>query len=234
MNWIIIAAGGNGERIKLPYNKIFYRIGNKPLIYWTLKNFEDNALIDKIIIVVKKKEMKKVKEIVKRYRFKKIDAVITASHTRQDSTLKVLKQYQNIFKSNDLIGVHNAVNPFVLRQEIEKVYQMAKKYGSALLAQPAKDTIKISSPKHIVKNTPLRLNCWYAQTPQVAVYKHMFKAFLQAEKDQFIGTDDTQLLERINILAKIVPCSSLNFKITYIEDLLLVKDSLKNYLKQNG
>ncbi len=233
MNWIIIAAGGNGERIKLPYNKIFYKIGNKPLIYWTLKNFEDSSLIDKIIIVIKEKEIKKVKKIIKHYQFKKVDAIITASSTRQDSTLKILKQYQGIFSENDLIGVHNAVNPFVFRQEIETVYKMAKKYGSALLAQPAKDTIKISRSQNIVEHTPLRPSCWYAQTPQVAIYKYLSKAFFQAEKDQFIGTDDTQLLERIKIMAKIVPCSSLNFKITYMEDLLLVKDSLKNFLKRN-
>jgi len=233
MNWLILAAGGNGERIKLPYNKIFYKIGRKPLIYWTLKNFEDSSVIDKIIIIAKDKEVEKINKIVKNYKFKKIDAIITASHTRQDSTLKILKQYRNIFKEDDLIGVHNAVNPFVFRQEIEEVYKMAREFGSALLAQPAKDTIKISHSQNTVKNTPLRPSCWYAQTPQVIIHKHMLKAFLQAEKDQFIGTDDTQLLERINVMAKIVPCSSLNFKITYIEDLLLVKDSLKNFLKQN-
>ena len=233
MNWIIIAAGGNGERIKLPYNKIFYKIGNKPLIYWTLKNFEDSPLIDKIIITVKEKELVRTKEIVRRYRFKKVDTIIIASHTRQESTLKILKQYQNIFKESDLIGVHNAVNPFVFQQEINEVYKMAREYGSALLAQPAKDTIKISRANNIVTNTPLRPSCWYAQTPQVVVYKKMLKAFLKAEKDLFVGTDDTQLLERIGIMAKIVSCSSLNFKITYMEDLLLVKDSLKNFLKQN-
>jgi 2-C-methyl-D-erythritol 4-phosphate cytidylyltransferase len=65
----------------------------------------------------------------------------------------------------------------------------------------------------------MRKSCWYAQTPQVAFFGDLLAAFAAAKNKNFIGTDDTQLLEMIGIKPKVVPCSRYNFKITFPEDL---------------
>ncbi|PIQ72402.1 hypothetical protein COY13_04370 [Candidatus Roizmanbacteria bacterium CG_4_10_14_0_2_um_filter_36_35] len=227
MNYLIITAGGKGERIKLKENKIFADLNNQPLIYWTLKIFEDNQIVDKIILSARKEDIKKINIIIKKHQFKKIMAIIEASNLRQESTFKVLKWLKSKTDKKDLVGVHNAVNLFVSDKEIKEVYKAAKEYKAALLAYQAKDTVKISNKKNIVEFTPLRKFSWYAQTPQVANFGDLWKAFIKADKDKFISTDDTQLLERIGIKAKIVPCSYLNFKITFPEDLILAKEVLK-------
>lgn len=231
MNWLIIAAGGNGQRIKLKCNKIFAKIKNKPIIYWTLRQFENSKTIGKIIISVKSIDLEKVKKIIKKANFKKVFQILPAEKSRQESTFKVLKWLKRKAKNSDLVGVHNAVNPFVSESEIEAVYQKAFKYGASLLAHPAKDTVKISNGNGQVDKTPLRQYCWSAQTPQVAAFDNLWKAFSKANEQNFIGTDDTQLLERIGIKSKIVPCSNQNFKITFQEDLLLAKQIFKLFHK---
>jgi len=227
MNYLIIAAGGNGKRIGLNQNKIFAVLNNQPLIYWTLKIFENNQIIDKIIISARKEDIKKINAIIKKHQFKKILTVIEANNLRQGSTFKALKWLKLKADKKDLVGIHNAVNPFVSEKEISQVYNAAKEYKAALLACFAKDTVKISNEENIVEFTPRRLFSWYAQTPQVANFGDLWEAFVKAEKDKFIGTDDTQLLERIGIKARIVPCSYLNFKITYPEDLIMAREVLK-------
>lgn len=229
MNWLIVVAGGRGERTKLGFNKIFVRLNNFPLIYWTLKNFEKSDAIDQIIISARQKDIKKIKAIITKYQFKKIKDIIEAGNSRQDSTFIVLKTLKSKMKNNDLVGVHNAVNPFITQKEIKKVYLGAKQYGAALLAFPAKDTVKISEEDGLVDHTPLRQYCWYAQTPQVATFGNLWKAFSKANKQHFEGTDDTQLLERIGIKSKVVPCSYQNIKITFPEDLMVAKQILKNF-----
>jgi 2-C-methyl-D-erythritol 4-phosphate cytidylyltransferase len=227
MNYLIVTAGGEGQRMKLKDNKIFADLNNKPLIYWTLKIFEDSQIINKIIISARKDDIKKINTIIKKHQFKKILTIFEADNLRQESTFKVLKWLKSKTGKNDLIGIHNAVNPFVSDKEIVDVYQAAKKYRASLLAYLAKDTVKISNEKNMVEFTPLRKFSWYAQTPQVVNFADLWEAFIKAEKENFIGTDDTQLLERIGIKAKIVPCSHLNFKITYPEDLVLANEVLK-------
>src|SRR3989338_7743068 len=229
MNWLIVVAGGKGERMDLGVNKIFAKIGNLPILYWTLLAFEKSKIIDRIIISAGEKDMKKIETLIKKYKFKKVKQLITASNSRQESTFDVLKEYVSKMKKSDLVGIHNAVNPFVSQEEIKKVYLTAKRFGAALLAQPAKDTVKITNDQWLVTQTPLRQHSWYAQTPQVAKFGKLYQAHLEARKNKFLGTDDAQLLERIGIKPKIVPCSNQNFKITFPEDLAMAPQILKTW-----
>ena len=232
MNWLIVVAGGKGQRSNLKFNKIFAGLNGFPLLYWTLKPFEKSKTIDNIVISARKEDIKRIKAIIARYKLKKIKNIIDAKDSRQSSTFEVLKLLKSRMKNNDLVGIHNAVNPFVTQDEIEKVYKAAKIWGASLLAYPAKDTVKIAAKDEFVDKTPLREICWYAQTPQVATFANLLTAFLKADNQKFVGTDDTQLLEKIGIKAKIVPCSNLNFKITYIEDLDLARGVAKFFKRE--
>lgn len=229
MNWLLIAAGGSGQRMNLGHNKIFAKIRRLPVIYWTLKAFEKSPMINNIIVSARKDDIKKIKALVDKHNFKKVRTIMPAADSRQNSTFAVLKQLNAEIKDNDLVGIHNAVNPFVTADEIKKVFAAAKKFGAALLAIPAKDTVKIASRDEFVNHTPLRQLCWYAQTPQVASFKNLWQAFKKANQENFIATDDTQLMERTGIKVKIVPCASQNIKITYPEDLFLAEQILKNF-----
>jgi len=227
-NIIIVAAGGNGRRMRNKVNKIFFHLRGIPIIFYTLKTLEKSPVIDEILITVRKENFMKIKKLIKRSGFKKIKKIIPANHSRQQSTWRALKwlEARNTAK-NSLVGVHNAVNPLVKEEEIKEVFKAACRWGAALLAIQAKDTVKIVGKNSLVLKTPIRNFVWYAQTPQVARFDLLFKAFKKASQLKDWGTDDTMLLERLKIKIKIIPCSSENFKITYPLDLILAEEILK-------
>src|SRR3989339_928137 len=227
MNWLSVVAGGKGQRLNLKFNKIFAGLDRFPLLYWTLKPFEKSKTIDNIVISARKEDLKKIKTILAKYKLKKVKDVVDAKDSRQNSTFEVLKLLKTRMKNNDLVGIHNAVNPFVTQDEIGKVYGAAKKWGASLLAYPAKDTVKIVGKDEFVAETPLREKCWYAQTPQVSTFKNLWKAHARAAGQNFVGTDDAQLLERIGVKVRIVPCSLQNFKITFPQDLLIAEQIVR-------
>ena len=229
MNWVIIVAGGNGKRLELGYNKIFAKVYKRPLLHWTLKQFEQTPCVHNIIVSAQKCDLPQVEKIINGARFSKIHALFPARQSRQESTSAVLTYLQSRAKSTDLVGIHNAVNPFVTSKEIEVVFQAAQTYGAALLAKPAIDTVKIAMADRFVHTTPLRKHVWHAQTPQVATFDKLWKAYQDAHAHHFSGTDDAQLLERIGVRIKIIPCSHRNFKITFPEDLLLAKQVMKDF-----
>lgn len=233
MNWIIIVAGGNGERIHLGYNKIFARIHGKPIIFWTLQQFEETQFVDRIVVSAQEQDIPIIRQVVESGGFSKVVDLCPATSSRQASTLITLNFLKNRIKAKDLVGIHNAVNPFVKRSEIEAVFKAAQKYQAALLAQPATDTIKIANGDNVVSYTPLRQATWYAQTPQVAMFDKLWQAFSRAHADDFLGTDDAQLLERIGVQVKIVPCSHQNVKITFPEDLILAERIMKDFRDKN-
>lgn len=233
MNYLIIAAGGNGERMMSKGNKVFLKISNKEILYWTLKIFEENSAIDAIIISAQIGDQEKIKDIIDENHLKKVIAVVSAGKSRQETVLNALNWLKTKAKKDDLVGIHNAANPFVLHQEIKNVFVAARAHRAALLAHPARDTVKITNEDNIVSHTPIRKSCWYAQTPQVAFYGYLLTAFTMAQNKNFIGTDDTQLLEMIGIKPKIIPCSRYNFKITFPEDLDLAKKLLPIFIKED-
>lgn len=227
MNWLVIVAGGSGNRMNLSINKIFIKIYRKPILYWTLLPFQNSPTINKIIISSKPEELKSIQKIVKKYQFTKVSGFSFAGPTRQDTVFNALNYIKKEISSNDLVGIHNAANPFVSDQEINSVFINAKKYQAALLAKPSSDTIKISNNKNFVNQTPNREFCFCAQTPQVARFDLLFSSYQKIFDQQLTITDDSQVLELNGIKPKIIPCSPQNIKITYPQDIFLAKQILK-------
>ena len=243
MNIVIILAAGNSQRMR-GIDKIFYQVKKKPLIFYTISVFEKHSQIQRIILVVRKRDVAKFSSLIKQYQFKKIAAVIEGGGKRQDSAFKGLKAAEKLgAKPKDLILFHNAANPLVLEKEISAVIKAAKKYGTALLAQLAKDTIKKVDKNNFIVNTLDRKEIYLAQTPQVIEYELAKKAFKTAFEQKFYGTDDVSLVERLlkepsalfdtthfrclgKKRVKVVPCSYKNIKVTFKEDLKIVKTLL--------
>ncbi len=201
-------------------DKVLFHIKGRPLFFYTAKIFEEHPKIDKIIFVARKIYFKNIFSAAKHYKWSKIVRIIEGGKERQDSAFLGLSAAREIgAKKGDLILFHNVANPMVLPEEISRVLEAAKKYKAALLAQPAKDTIKEVNKNGFLVKTLDRKKIFLAQVPQVIEYSLAKTAFLAAKKDKFYGTDDVSLVERMGKKVKIVPCSYKNIKITTREDL---------------
>jgi 2-C-methyl-D-erythritol 4-phosphate cytidylyltransferase len=111
---------------------------------------------------------------------------------------------------------------------------VARKTGAAILAVPAKDTIKIVSGKGIIQKTVKRNHCWLAQTPQVFKREIAEKIHGLNQKKPKKGTsytDDASMAEAMGWKVKIVPSSYSNIKITTPEDMILAGSILRERLR---
>jgi 2-C-methyl-D-erythritol 4-phosphate cytidylyltransferase len=239
MNIAIIAAGGSGKRMSArggsavgggaKENKIFLKLLKRPVIYHTLKIFDNHQKINKVVISAQRKDIPRLKKIIKNSGFKKICCIVEAQNSRQDSIHAVIKILAECCKpvKSDLLVIHNAVNPLVTQQEINRVLSAAKTFGASLLAQPSIDTIKMGDKNNFVRATCDRRFIFRAQTPQVIRFDLAKKAYEKVEKDKVSATDDAMLVERLGHKVKIVSCSERNFKITYPKDLKLAEILMK-------
>jgi len=73
---------------------------------------------------------------------------------------------------------------------------------------------------------------WLAQTPQAFRRDIIERAHREAFRDGFRGTDDTSLVERLGIAARMIPGDYGNIKITTLEDLAVAEVLLR--LKATG
>ena len=212
MNIAIILAAGIGKRMHSKINKLLMLLDNKPVVYYSLKRFQECEMINKIILIVREEEIKTFEEMKNKYDLSKIEKLVVGGEKRQDSVNNgLLVLNANL---NDIVVIHNGANPLVSEKTIIEVIKAAEKYGAAAAGFKAKDTIKKVDKNGFVVKTLDRNELWQIQTPQAIKYGLAVKAFKKAYEDGFYGTDDVMLIERIGKRVKIVECGYDNFKIT--------------------
>jgi 2-C-methyl-D-erythritol 4-phosphate cytidylyltransferase/2-C-methyl-D-erythritol 4-phosphate cytidylyltransferase/2-C-methyl-D-erythritol 2,4-cyclodiphosphate synthase len=119
--------------------------------------------------------------------------------------------------------VHDAARPLVSNAVLIAVIQAAEKDGAATAAIQPADTIKlVDQERRISENLP-RSMLWQIQTPQAFKKDLLVRAHEQALADNFVGSDDSVLLERLGVRVRIVPGDPKNLKITTPDDLLMAE-----------
>jgi 2-C-methyl-D-erythritol 4-phosphate cytidylyltransferase len=205
--------------------KQFYLLGDKPVLAHTLDQFEACPLVRSLLLVVSEEDMNyTLKEIVEKYKYRKIVQIVPGGKRRQDS---VKNGMDALAKVVDIVMIHDGVRPFVTRAMIEDSIHSAERFGAVVVAMPVKDTIKMSNPDGTVLKTLERESLWQAQTPQTFQAKVIREAYAKATDDGFVGTDDASLVERLGVKVHILPGSYTNMKITTPEDLILAHLFLK-------
>ena len=231
MNIGIILASGIGKRMGAGKNKTLIALGGKPIIFYTLRAFEKSRDIEGIVLVAGEKDRSAFKQIIKKYRFKKVLGVVSGGKERQDSSYAGIEFVNNYFESKDkskiVLLFHNGANPFVSEEEIRACALGAKRSGACAVAHRTKDTIREVDARGLSVRVLDRKMLWNMQTPQAINFNLAKKAFEKASKENFLGTDDVSLVERSGKKVKIIEASKDNFKLTTPLDLELAKLILK-------
>lgn len=219
----IIAAAGSGRRMKSDRPKQFLALNGTPIIVHTIRKFDACSAIDYIIVTAPRESLDEVSQLVKSAGFRKSVAVVEGGERRQDSVSVGMNHLQ---PGTEIIAVHDGVRPFVPVADIENAVREAERSGAAILAVPIVDTVK-QAEKDLVQSTLTREHLVLAQTPQVFRTNILKEAFELAAKDEYYGTDESSLVERMGHPIAIVRGSERNIKITRPSDLTLARAFLE-------
>jgi 2-C-methyl-D-erythritol 4-phosphate cytidylyltransferase len=221
----IIVAAGKGSRFGGGVKKQFQLLSGKPVIAHSTACFEKSDSVGEIVLVVPEDSVDYCrKEIVEEFGFKKVTKVVPGGEERQDS---VEKGFSYVSEDVDLVLIHDGVRPFIPLRLIDAVIKEAARSGAAIIAMPAKDTVKRTSPDGFIEGTIHREFIWLAQTPQAFRYDVLKKAYGRMKGRASKFTDESSLVEELGVPVKLVKGSLLNIKITTEEDLILGELILK-------
>ena len=224
-NIAIILAGGSGRRMGGPLPKQFLEVNNRTILEYTIDNFERAECIDEIAIVTHPDYVDKMQQIILSNPWKKVTQVLLGGKERTDSTLSALRAYTN---EDDRLLIHDGVRPMVSQQIIKKVCSALSEYNVVNLAIPAVDTI-IEVKDGVMVAAPKRDLLRQVQTPQGFKRQTLALAYEIALADpDFMATDDCGVVFKYHPASpiKIVDGETSNIKITYKEDLEILKKHL--------
>ncbi len=224
----IVLAAGTGSRMQADVKKQYMELGGKPLIYYSLKAFEE-SVIDDIVLVVSRGDVEYVKnDIVAKYGFDKVTAIVEGGLARYHSVRLGL---QAAAADCDYAFIHDGARPFIDRETILRAPQAVKEYKACVVGMPAKDTIKIADEKGFCASTPDRNLMWTVQTPQVFSYKMILELYQRLDREEgdlmakgINITDDAMVVEYYtDTKVKLVEGSYDNIKITTPEDVAVAE-----------
>ena len=225
-NTAIVLAAGQGKRMRSKIQKQFLEIQGYPVLYYSLRCFQESPLIQDIILVTGEDALSYCKEeIEKKYGFTKVSNVIAGGKERYDSV------YAGLCACKDCryVLIHDGARPFITEEIIERGLEKVKETGACVVGMPSKDTIKLSDAEGYVKETPDRKCVWTIQTPQIFSYALIREAHDSIrKKDMSKITDDAMVIEQeTGVKVALAEGSYQNIKITTPEDLYIAEAFLR-------
>lgn len=218
----IVLAAGQGKRMGGKVKKQYLKLAGKPVLYYSLKAFQKSALIDEMILVTGEDQIEYCrKEIVEKYGFTKVTAVIPGGSERYVSVWKGLQEIKKRGDEGGYVFIHDGVRPFVTEEMLERALEAVKKHRACVLAMPVKDTVKVADEEGFVSHTPARRLVWAIQTPQVFEFNLAYEAYAALKASgRTDATDDSMIVESFtDVQVKLVEGSYENIKLTTPEDL---------------
>jgi 2-C-methyl-D-erythritol 4-phosphate cytidylyltransferase len=216
------AAEGTGTS-----RKQFMLLENAPILVHTVRKFVASPLVHDIVVAVRPDDIDWVFDMLQPETRSLLGElrVVAGGSSRQESVENALAALD---PDTDLVAVHDAVRPFVDLETIRRVVEEAQITGAAIVGIVPVDTVKQVSGAQAggarVRSTISRERLVMAQTPQVFRVDVLRRAYEMARQDNFVGTDESSLVERLEqVEIGVVAGSDRNIKITRPGDMDLAR-----------
>ncbi len=224
---VILPAAGLGTRMSRPTpekggtsRKQFMLLEGSPILLHTIRKFVSFPGVTEIVVALRADDIEWVRGLLERESFFKPVRLVEGGDSRQ---MSVENAVASLDLDTDLVAVHDAVRPFIEHQALERVFAEAAETGAAIVGIVPTDTVK-QVQRNKIRATIPRERLILAQTPQVFRFELLRNAFARAREDNFTGTDESSLVERLEqVEVSVVPGSDRNIKITRASDMELAK-----------
>lgn len=221
-NYLILLAGGVGKRMGADIPKQFMKVKDKPIIAYSIENFQRNEQIDGIVVVCVAEWKEYLKDIIEEYNLTKVKWITEGGSTGHDSIRNGVFFLKDIIQPDDFIIVHDAVRPILPQAALNEVIRVAHENGNASSSIACHPPIVYTEDfKSGIKDVD-REHVMLTASPQVYRYDLALRCYEMAEKEnKHDFTFTSSLLIYYGERVYFAKGTTSNIKITRKEDLAL-------------
>ena len=210
----IIVAGGASLRFNGETNKVFAKIRNKEVITYSVDFFLNDEKCDKIIIVSRRNEITKMKQLFDNPKI----IIKSGGKTRMQSVEVGL-----LSSSNKYVLIHDAARPLLYKDDVEALLTSVVKYNAATLALRTDNTVAVSKDESFITDYIDRNLLASIVTPQAFLLSKIVYAHEKGEEEGMEFTDDSSIYNKYIGKVKLLYTNNPNIKITREKDLKIVE-----------
>lgn len=138
MRVALIAAGGEGTRFGAEVPKQYVEVLGKPLIVYSLENFQNSPEIDAIEVVCKPQYMDLVRGMAERYGITKLKWFAEGGDTFQDSIRNGVYALREHLRDDDIVMMHPGVMPMLSQKAIADGLRVCEEKGCSFAMFPVR------------------------------------------------------------------------------------------------
>lgn len=226
MNTAIVLAGGIGRRVGKDIPKQFIEVEGKPILVYTLEEFQRHPSIDAIEVVCVDGWLDTVKGYAEKYHLSKLKWIIHGGETAQESIRNGVYHLEEICGPQDMIIIHDGIRPFIDDSVLNDVIDVCRDHGNAVTAMPYNEQIfltedAVSTVQYIPRETIRRVS-----TPQAYQFQLLDEKYHEAfeKKIGIYGSSYANtMMTDLGVRLFFSKGSDKNMKLTTPEDLELFR-----------
>lgn len=223
MNYLVLLAGGVGNRLGAGFPKQFVEVLGKPVIAYTMQKFQEQPEIDGIELVCVDGFQDELKKIADDNHITKVIKIVKGGSEYERSIMNGIAGLKDIANPDDVVIIHWAASPFVTEDIISDNIRVCREKGNAMSASPAyllygKNDGDCSN-QNINRDTFKIL-----AAPQSFLYKNIVSIYEEVNKKDLLNKIEahtTAIMTELGIPIYFSKGSQTNIKITTMEDLEL-------------
>lgn len=223
MTYLILLAGGIGNRLGAGIPKQFVNVLGKPVIAYTMQHYQDHPEIDGIELVCVDGFQSELQKIVDDNKISKVIKIVKGGAEYENSIMNGVKGLQGVAKPDDVVMIHWAAAPFVTEEIITDNIRVCKEKGNAMSASPAY-LLYGSNDGECARKNINRDSFKILSAPQSFLYKNIVAIYEEVNKRNLlekIEAHTTAIMTELGMPIYFSKGNQTNIKITTKEDLEL-------------
>ncbi len=222
MNVAVILAGGTGVRVGGDIPKQFIKVMGKPILAYTMENFQNDDQISFIEVVCHKDWVDEVKKICDDYGITKLKWITVGGDTFQESTLNGVYNLREKLDPDDIVVISFGVSPFTTPDIINDSIRIAKEHGNAISSEDSALCTCIKDDEYSTTQNLIRETIKGFSNPWTFKFGELIEAYDEAQKLGILDEIEPHTTSVYLALGKRLwfsKSSGYNFKITLKEDI---------------
>ena len=221
MNYVVIIAGGVGNRLGASVPKQFVEVLGKPVIAYTMEHFQNHPEIDAIELVCVDGYQERLRDIVKRYGITKAIKIVKGGSEYERSIMNGVAGLKGIARDDDIVMIHWSASPFLSEEIITDNIRVCKEKGNAISACYSY-LLYGTNDGDCARKSINRESFMTLAAPQSFLYKVIVDIYRQVEEKHmfdYVDAHTTAFMTELGIPIYFSKGSHSNIKITTKEDL---------------
>jgi 2-C-methyl-D-erythritol 4-phosphate cytidylyltransferase len=202
-------------------DKLWAVVSGRPVLAITLEAIAAAGCFDLVVIAAPVARWEAIRAIAAEHQLVSV-VLLEGGERRQDSVAAALERCDG----HPWISVHDAARPLTPPEVFRAVLDAARADGAATAGVPCVDTVKQVQHGRVAATLD-RSSIIAAQTPQSFSAALLRRAHENAATHRISAGDDAALVEAIGAPVTVVPGDARNFKVTFPQDLVLLRSLLE-------